>query len=58
MGADQIKELIISTLHSIHDDTLHMMQQLENLLKLFGEDMSWYEEYREKKEKIGEKNIF
>ena len=46
MSESNLKQILIDSLHSIHDDTLHSMQTLENLLKVFGEDMSWYENWR------------
>jgi hypothetical protein len=54
MSEPQLKSVIISHLHMMHDDMLHSLQALERLLKLFGEDMSWYEDWRatHEKEKI------
>ncbi|MFA5731594.1 MAG: hypothetical protein WC934_06280 [Acidithiobacillus sp.] len=44
----KMKSVIVSLLHSLHDSTLEMMMNLEKLLKLFGEDMSWYENWRKR----------
>lgn len=41
-----VKQLIVNMLHSLHSSTLEMMLNLEQLLKLFGEDMTWYEDWR------------
>jgi len=46
---NKLKKLVVNLLHSVHDDTLHMTQSLEQLLTLFGEDMSWYENLRKEK---------
>jgi len=50
MSESQIKEAILAILHSMHDDMLHSLMELEKLLKLFGEDMSWYENWRKERE--------
>jgi hypothetical protein len=50
MSEDQLKKCIIDNLHTVHDDLLHAMMAMERLLTLFGEDMSWYENWRKNKE--------
>ena len=52
MAPDEaLKKVLISLLHSMHDDMLHSLMTLEKTLKLFGEDMSWYENWRKDHEK-------
>ena len=48
---EELKKVLIAILHSMHDDMLHSLMSLEQLLKLFGEDMSWYENWRKDHEK-------
>lgn len=43
---DKFKSAIVSMLHLLHDDMLGSLMKLEQLLKVFGEDMSWYEDWR------------
>jgi hypothetical protein len=43
---DKFKSTIVSMLHLLHDDMLGSLMKLEQLLKVFGEDMSWYEDWR------------
>ena len=50
MSDPQIK-VIVGFLHTLHDNILQNMQILEKLLTLFGEDMSWYETWRQAHEK-------
>jgi hypothetical protein len=40
----EIKEIIINLLQSAFDTTLQQLADLERLLQLFGQDMSWYDE--------------
>ena len=50
-----VLKVVTALLHSMHDDMLHSLMSLEQLLKLFGEDMSWYEDWRKDHEKTKEK---
>lgn len=43
-----LKTVIVDMLHSLHDSSLEMMLKTEQLLKLFGEDMTWYEDWRKR----------
>jgi hypothetical protein len=59
MNINDTKDVLIAFFHQIHDDLLNSMMAMEKILTLFGEDMSWYEEWRDRhsKENQSGKNL-
>jgi hypothetical protein len=50
MSDDSLRKVLVGCLHTIYDDLLHSLLEVEKVLKLFGEDMSWYEQWRKEKQ--------